>query len=124
MSEVEKLYELAGVEPILICANGYTTINCHYSPKDCGFKCNTNKIYPDFTAEKQLGLIKWLAKRFDFGLEYYQGKIWAVQTQLGWDGYEKQHEHKNFDEALSGLINHLWQDLTETEKSEIKELLK
>ena len=41
MNEIEKLYENAGVEPIY----PYT------------------KCYPDFTAEKQLELIKWLSKR-------------------------------------------------------------
>lgn len=108
MSEIEKLYENAKIKK--------------YQLLDRDNKLKW--VYPEFTAEKQFELIKCLAKRLDFGLEYYQDKTWAVQTQLGWDGYEVMYEHKNFDEALSGLINHLWKNLTDTEKAEIKEILK
>lgn len=129
MSEIEKLYENAGVEKAPDFNNCYPEmLKCHHCEHykvidEYTGRC-LNEVYPEFTAEKQLELIKWLAQRLDFGLEYYQDKTWAVQTQLGWDGYEKQKEHKNFEEALSGLINTLWQDLTETEKAEIKEILK
>lgn len=114
MSEIEKLMQNAG---LLYCKK------CrHDSEIDCIYMCESK--YSPFTAEKQLELIKWLAKRLDFGLEYYQDKTWAVQTQLSWEGYEVIYEHKNFEEALAGLINTLWQDLTESEKAEIKEILK
>ena len=106
-TEVEKMYARAMVKPlsITVCGVDEQIIN-----------------YPPFTAEKQLELIKWLAKRLDFGLEYYHDK-WVVQTQLGWDCYEEQFEHRSFDEALSGFINHLWKELTEEEKQQIREIL-
>ena len=106
MSEIEKLYKAAAVKPILICDKGYTTINCHYSPKDCGFKCNTNKIYPNFTVEKQLGLIVSLRNVFNFDTD-----ILACSFE------------KTLEETLAKLVNNLWQDLTETEKAEIKRIL-
>ena len=114
-SQVEKLYENAGIEKV------YEYVG-HY-PKTDENGIILPMVYPPFTAEKQLELIKWLGKRLDFGLEYYQDKTWAVQTQLGWDGYEIQQEHKNFDEALSSLINHLWQSLTSAEKQQVKGIL-
>ena len=145
MSEIEKLYENAGIEPRYqdcckladkywdneniadeyLCFDHYMKAVCPHN-QECTDECKNaydKTIYPEFTAEKQLEMIKWLAKRFDFGLEYYQNKTWAVQTQLGWDGYEVMYEHKNFAEALAGLINHLWQDLTDTEKAKIKRIL-
>ena len=127
MNEIEKMYENAGVKADrIVCYRGFDScidndFNCHcHNEKPCK---DAAKIYPPSTAEKQIELIKWLAKRLDFGLEYYQSKTWVVQTQLGWDGYEEQFEHKNFDEALSGFINHLWQDLTEEEKQQVKGIL-
>ena len=126
MSEIEKLYELAGEKPILICDNGYTTINCHYSPKDCGFICNTKKIYPPFTAEKQLELIKVIAKGQIGGIciEINVKDTVTISARQDWNRYfEFQEWGSDLPEALAKLITNLWQDLTETEKAEIKRIL-
>lgn len=108
MSEIEKLYENANVEK-------------EWKPLPYG---GIDEFYPPFTAEKQIELIKWLAKRQDFGLNYYpNSKMWVAQTQFSWEFYSKTYEHKEFKQALAGLINNLWQDLTDTEKAEIKRIL-
>ena len=83
MNEVEKMYENAGVEPIY----PYT------------------KCYPDFTAEKQLGLIKWLI---------IEGYIEDMLTA--------QISEENFEVCLADTFNELWQDLTDAEKVQIKNI--
>lgn len=128
MGEVEKLYELAGIEkefeqPAECRKNPY--ILC----EGCMFydngKCLNKKDYPPFTAEKQIELIKWLGSIKDYTVEidkfkgvYYVGCREAGSNNKNWGS------HILFEEALAELINDLWQDLTATEREEIKEILK
>lgn len=95
MSEIEKLMQNA---ELLYCNK------CrHDSEIDCIYMCESK--YPPFTAEKQLELIKWC-------IDNYRGEIFdTIETE--W-----------FEEQLSAYINNLWQDLTEEEKTEIKEIVK
>lgn len=85
MSEVEKMYKNAGVGYLMYVVDTFPPVE-----------------YPqiDFTAEKQLELIKWIA-------------------------CNKINECKNIDfgEVLAELINSFWQSLTEEEKQQIKEIL-
>ena len=114
MNEVAKLYENAGVEPINFAKQGAIDFT------------NTIEIdgkrYPDFTAEKQLELIKWLVQnsyRNYFTIDYsFDKKLWRCKCNLSDSDYEFI-----FEESLASLINSLWQDLTEEEKQEIKEIL-
>ena len=140
MSEIEKLYENAGLSNIwveryndgyyeheirynsykeminnMMKANDWTLTEAQeVAKKEC------RKEYPPFTAEKQLELIKWAARK--------QPKV-----EIGWSpayGYwvENQTDTRyyfgdQFDNALVSLINYLWQDLTEEERKQIKEIL-
>lgn len=138
MSEIEKLYENAGVE-IQYGYDVYNKKSEHYRLLNCnknavitlfpeckskGYKVTKVNKTANFTAEKQLELIKWLTKREDFALGYYPSyNIWVAKTEFCWEYYEKTYEHKNPEQALAGLINNLWQDLTDTEKAEIKRIL-
>lgn len=104
MSEIEKLYKLAQVANI-----GYDA----WDKKD---------MYPPFTADKQLELIKFLMKQEDFS--------WTIAQQgkdtkyVFYVGYEYgSGDFKEFTEAIAGIINNLWQDLTEEEKQQVKEIL-
>lgn len=95
-SQVEKMYENAGVEPIY----PYT------------------KCYPEFTTEKQLELIKWLIKYDELHAGFDDNEYGF--SSLNYSGNYK----KGFAEALASLINYeLWQDLTEEERKQIKEIL-
>lgn len=97
MSEIEKMYENAGVEPIY----PYT------------------KCYPDFTAEKQLELIKFL---FNHNVYYdvdTKGNYWFHITDDCYTYY-----YNKFEIALANIINEMWQPLTEAEKEQIREILK
>ena len=107
MSEIEKMYENAGIKPSPTCnncnmldeywSNGTYCSTCKDDKNndECGI---ANYIYPPFTAEKQIELIKWLVCTGE--------------------------EESTFEETLSKQVNDLWQDLTEEEKQQVKGILK
>lgn len=102
MNEIEKMYTRCKIKKHQTCSHSDT---CYNGSLDECEGCNSYK-YPPFTADKQLELIKWLLdsicllnlKRLQFS--------------------------ENFENDLAGLINCLWQDLTEEDKQQIKEILK
>lgn len=97
MNEIEKMYENAKVKPV---CDG---LDCWA----CVAKCNNSK-YPEFTAEKQLSLMSFLINR-KVGLSFKaeQGEITIEVISRG----------------LAGIVNRIWQDLTEEQKQQIKEIL-
>ena len=98
MSEIEKLYENAGVKPTV----RNTAIGRGYY-----IEHQTVEEYPPFTPEKQLELIKFLSSNLiGFG------------TCI-----EECCRKENFEEALAERINRLWQNLTEEACKQIKEIL-
>jgi hypothetical protein len=101
MSEIEKLYENAGVlkECLSPCYINKTWRKAHNCPN-----CDNRESYPPFTAEKQLELIKWC-------LDNYRGYVFdSIETE--W-----------FEEQLCAFINNIWQDLTAEEKQQVKGIL-
>jgi len=100
MNEVTKLYENAGVEPVLFY--------------DCeSYNQKVEKGYL-FTAEKQLELIKKLGNiniDIDNGC-YMSSEILEVEAHCD-----------TFEETLAEFVNNLWQDLTDAERKQIKEIL-
>ena len=115
MSEIEKMYKNVMVEPINFAKQGAIDF--------------TNIIeidgqrYPDFTAEKQIEITKFLISkyaRFKKFRSYEQKDLYMVYYECRY--YPKQY--LPFGEALAESINYLWQDLTEEEKQQIKDILK
>ena len=103
MSEIEKLMQNAGVEK-------------NWKPLPYG---DIEEVYPEFTAEKQLELIKLLTQQCDLTISHF-GK-WEF---IYFDGQEStQITGKDFTETFAKLINAYWKNLTEEEKAEIKEIL-
>ena len=65
-------------------------------------------VYPEFTAEKQLELLCFL---INFGVKITMQKCnIPIKTE-------------NIANNLAGITNEIWQDLSDTEKAEIKEIL-
>lgn len=118
MNEITKLYENAEVNQI--CDTFAHWMQCEWKTRQCE-DCE-HFVYPPFTAEKQLELIKFFSKREDFALDYYLD-CWRVKTDFRFEYYDKYFEHKDFEQALAGLINTLWQSLTEEERKQIKNIL-
>lgn len=113
MSEVEKLMQNANVEKD--CKLYGNIRMCPYKTRECT-DCKYY-VYPEFTAEKQLSLIKWLAKTRQVHITCLLDN-WIIE---GFVRYEKKYN--SFENALAGLINEMWQDLSDTEKAEIKRIL-
>ena len=131
MSEIEKMYKNAGIEPKYIdactvedkywqneeLANEYGTFDMYMNAKcgqqeDCTTLCScayTKEEYPPFTAEKQIEIVCFLINRgVELSFNCEQGKINTQAIQRG----------------LAGLINNLWQDLTESEQQQIADILR
>lgn len=122
--EIIKLYENAGIEK-----NCYPKmLKCHHCEhyKVIGEYTGgcSNEVYPPFTAEKQLELIKWLSTK---ELKIRTNKQpYAVYIGVLGDDNTCFYgcEGLSFQKTLSELINNLWQSLTDTEKEQIREILK
>ena len=131
MNEVEKMYENAGIKPNYIdactvedkywqneeLANEYGTFDMYMNAKcgqqeDCTTLCfcaYTKKEYPPFTAEKQLSLMAFL---INTGIRVNLNK--EKDTNIIVDAIAR---------GLAGATNQIWQDLTEEERKQIKEIL-
>ena len=94
MSEIEKLYENAGIEPTYI--EGENLMEYSYG---------TLK-YPPFTAEKQINLTQ---------------KLWELKPNV-YPNFDLLTNY-SYSEMIAELANHIWQDLTEEERTQIKEIL-
>ena len=97
-SKVEKLYEFLDLKYCKDCRK--------FGSVDCYYLCE-NK-YPEFTAEKQLNLFKWIAIR------------------NGW--YDENSYEGTFEEALADLVLSILKSLKgyrkEVEEERIKEILR
>lgn len=120
MSEVEKLYKIAGVEKILppVCSNNIKFCKGCIAYIENAIPYCKGADYPPFTAEKQLELIKWLAKHY--------GNIHILNNAsrgfaIGIEGVS--FNLKKFEEIIAMVLNTFWQDLTEQERTEIAEIL-
>ena len=99
MNEIEKMYRNANVEDKNINNQLYKDLN-----------------YPQFTAEKQLEITKFLFKKAIY-YDVEDDKYWFCREECESAGY------KPFEEAIAHFINILWQDLTEKEKEQIRRIL-
>ena len=119
MNEIEKMYENAKVQ------KKYDCTSCEYLSDYICPKCTDKQLkYPEFTAEKQIELIKWLSTK---ELKIRTNKQpYAVYIGVLGDDNTCSYgcEGLYFEETLSELINNLWQDLTEEEKEQIREILR
>ena len=128
MNEVEKMYENAGIEPDInyVCDKEPCekhSVDC----QECSHLYDTREDYPDFTAEKQIEIIKWLGEldMLEIIRTTREDKAWIINSEFGMSGnvYKHTSRKKSFEEALASLVNSLWQDLTNQEKEEIRNIL-
>lgn len=102
MSEIEKMYENAGIVKLLYCDI------CKAQEHALGLCAETKcePFYPPFTAEKQIELIKLLGSIRDYTVEIDKFKgVYYVGCRL------------------AGVINKLWADMSEEEKQQVKGIL-
>lgn len=133
MTEIEKMFENANVYKMLcncefknlydyrieygsdVC--DYTESNIKEPCKVCEKAKQKIKYYPDFTADKQLLLIQWLAKTRPIHINFLLDK-WTIEGTIRYG-----IKYDTFEDALSGYINQIWQGLTDQEKEEIRGIL-
>lgn len=133
MSEIEKMYENAGIKPTKnwqSCLNcelktetrydewgePYLTCNRLEMPEKCP---DAKEYYPPFTVEKQIELIKWLI--LNYSTEITKGRYTNYFMSTG-----RSYKASGNDDliiCMANLINNLWQDLTEEERKQLKEIL-
>ena len=99
MSEIEKMYKTCNIKK-------YRLLDRDHKLK---------WVYPPFTAEKQIELIKWLAKG--------EVKINNEDGEYEFSIFDTVTDFSSFEESLADLINRMWQSLAEEEKQQIKEIL-
>lgn len=110
MSEITKLYENAGIE-----STGFNP----YRLED---------EYPPFTAEKQIAIIKLISKQGQVIIENWEkdnrgfNVTFRANSNLRYITMDCI-TRKTVEEALAQIVNDIWQDLTEEEKQQIKEIL-
>lgn len=120
MSEITKLYDNAKIAPKK-CSECDNNMDCGFG-KDC---------YIPFTAEKQLLLLQLLARieSADYFQFFFYEQEWILRlnmlTELSCESaYVYESRNKNFNECIAGLINIIWQDLTEKEREAIYGILR
>lgn len=105
MSEIEKMYELAGVEK-------------EYKIHTIDWQSFKEYYYPPFTAEKQLEIMKFLLNKSVYYDTDGDREYWFhVSDEI------KNSKYREFNEAIAECVNKMWQDLRDYEKVQIKEIL-
>jgi hypothetical protein len=117
MSEIEKMYSNAGIKclhPLGFCKHIGATCEV----------CERHKC-PPFTAEKQIELIKFITSLGVCEIENWNDKgfHFAIKRERIYPTMFLSLSNINLQETLADVINNLWQDLTEEEKQQIKEIL-
>lgn len=120
MNEIERLYENVGIE---------RTAHCVLCDNPCPDDCYTGYL---FTAEKQVQLENFLLEdledktftQFEI-LKTIENKFLYVYRFSKNDSNLKRFDTvgETRQECLAGLINNLWQSLTEEERKQVKEIL-
>lgn len=117
MSEIEKMYENAGVKKI----NTHQSEIDNGDPRFTGISHSDSYIkYPSFTAEKQIELIKWLIDTDYYITEFCRlidTREYYIETNY------KHFQSNSFEESLAGVINKLYADMSEEEKQQVKGIL-
>lgn len=122
MSEIEKMYKLANVQPQykkrIECKEGYSIGQpCEKCPCINCEKSVFEDVMPPFTAEKQIEIVKFLL---------HKGVYYDTDGDTYWFHYTDEIEnatYRPFKEAIAEFINGFWQDLTEEEKQQVKGIL-
>lgn len=118
MSEIEKMYENAGINQVC------NTCELRGFKRLCPSKELCVRANPPFTAEKQLELIKFCFEKYRLlGKTRVAGDRCVIYNLRFPDDYPEYIDCATWEEAIAGLINNFWQDLTEIEKVQIKEIL-
>lgn len=128
-TNIEKLYELAGIKATHNCDSCvYLKLDVmrDYCRKYENGKSDCNdKSFPPFTEEKQLKLIRWIQinkyKQYlhfvDVVSSYFRGLKFETEEE------EKKFIDSEYPQKLAKFVCELWDDLTPEQREEIKRIL-
>lgn len=128
MNEVEKMYENTKLLSYY-CGDDYIfdamlEVECTNGDKEKCKTCDKAKVnHPPFTAEKQIAIFKMFCRRYlevSQHVEENGDLCFGIKATVG--DYAVGF-NKDFAECLADFVNCLWQDLTEEERKQIKEIL-
>lgn len=146
-NNIEKLYKLAKIEATTIGCTNEDAIDCEGNCIDCTWY-DEDEVYPPFTDSKLLELESYIFqlnygfcsinrqldatfengkfKNHFFVWEYTIGDIGYIDEETGatFDDFEVITHNIDRKQALAGLVCELWEDLTEQQREEVKEILK
>lgn len=122
MSEIEKMYRTAKVVP-----SHHYCQECQYDMSaECPIRCPDNvAVYPPFTAEKQIELIKFITSLSVCEIENWSDKgfHFAIKREGIYPTMFLSLSNINLQETLADVINNLWQYLSPEEKQQVKGIL-
>lgn len=125
MTEIEKMFENANIKQDRMCE--WTCKDSETCNLNCKHYGSVQLYYPPFTAEKQLELIKWLAKIYELSINWNEHYCSYRFVTRDYKNGRLNHSVCNyevpFEETLAYLINRIWQSLTDQEKEEIRSIL-
>jgi len=129
MSEIEKIYENAGIKKEVIkgCYDYYSKLGIDiWKENDCaGKNCDTCKKdksikrYPPFTAEKQIEILQFCLKWGQVHILQGIDDEYRIENSCYRQGYQP-----TIADAIANYINEKWEKLTPEEKQQIKEILR
>ena len=103
MSEITKLYKNVGIKMQHL------------------LDVNTNQfvdVYPPFTAEKQLAIVKFLLHKSVYYDTDGDREYWFhISDEI------ENSKYREFDEAIAECINKMWEKVSDYVKIQIKEIL-
>ena len=123
MNEIKKLYENANIEPIDFkyepMGNMVFTADCIGNTWTREQYMKEVPVYPEFSAEKQLKLIKFLLEKYcDIRIRKNLEGAYYITSFNDISCFSE-----DFEETLASFMNTHLQDLTEQEKAEIRNIL-
>ena len=118
MSEISKLYESLGIKKVR-----QTNITGGDYPIAVGFE-----DYPQFTAEKQIAIIKLISKQGQVIIENWEKDNRGFNVTFRANSNLRYITmvcitRKTVEEALAQIVNDIWQDLTKEEQQQVKGIL-
>lgn len=119
---IEKLYELAGIEKEFVCNCSSENLRICKATKEY---CSYSKFEYTFTDTKQLELIKWIFFNkheqylhfFDVFLSYCHGLKFETKEE------KRKFVDSEYPQRLAKLVCELWEDLTPEQREEVRGIL-
>ena len=92
-----------------------------YNKAEVPIKCRP--YYPMLSDSQQLKLLLVLIRGRWIEFAQYVGELGKTKCYVGKVDFKAHFEAEYFDEALAGLTLRLWENLSETDKKKIQEIL-